>query len=176
MRAVQDCYLRCLFALLNAGEARFLSSLLHPEYAYFDHVFVDLDRATLQFRSVATTENKTPYRESLANRSVRIAFEELALYVEKEATRRRIRTGYDHACGGLIERVLSHAATLPVSPLDGEWNDLLRTATDRDQLEAGIGELRGRSDDDTNEKDSSLRQFMQGELDQLASAGGLELG
>lgn len=168
MRAVQDCYLRCLYALLEAGHARFLCSLLSPQYAYFDHEFDELDTSTLRFRAVRKKKNMTAYRDSLARRSVRIAFGELIEYAQKDAARRKMRMGYAAACASLIERVLTYAKTLPRSPLDRSWDRLLRSGLDADALELAIGKLLGQTDDVGRETARKLRTFMQKEFDALA--------
>ncbi len=90
MRGLQDAYLRLLYRLLLAGESRLLVSLLNPDYAYFTHTFEDLDESKLTFARVESVEVKTPLRESLARRSVRIALEELKLYAEKGVADRKL--------------------------------------------------------------------------------------
>jgi Alw26I/Eco31I/Esp3I family type II restriction endonuclease len=169
MRAVLDCYLRCLFALLNAGHARFLATLLNPTYAYYDHAFIDLDASTLRFREVRKTENRSAYRDSLARRSLRIAFEELVEYARKEPIHRKIRMGYGSACAALISRVLERAGQLPTTSLDTEWMRLFNSGLSGEQLETEIGKLLVRTDSSARDKDRELRALMQKEFDGLAS-------
>lgn len=168
MRAVQDCYLRCLYALANAGKARFLRTLLAPEFAYYDHEFEGLDKSKLTFTKVNKTENRTSYRDSLARRSVRIAFAELAMYVMKEVARRRIRMGYAEPCEAIVARVLEHAKSVGTVSLDYEWDTAIRADVIDEKREAMIEKLIWKEDATTLDRDKKLRAVMQSEFDGLA--------
>ena len=89
MRAMQDYYLRILTYIAELGYYDFLSSFLHPEYAYFSIEFEGLDTSTLTYSSFKKTENKTNGSRSTAARSVRIAFDELFEYTSKTITQRK---------------------------------------------------------------------------------------
>lgn len=165
MRAVQDCYLRCLHALGEAGAARFLRTLLHPEYAHYAHHFKGLDTGLLTFDSVQKVPVNTSGRSSLASRSVRIAFTDLVDYVAKSKGQRRLRPGYSQACMSLIERVVAYARALPTTPLDSEWDEVFRASVTDDQREEMIKKAEVPS---TSVTDLKLKTFMQTEFDALA--------
>ena len=60
LRAVQELYLRCLYALYMGGRGRFLRTLLRPEYALRDYTFEDLDTSTLTFSKIVSVMVKGP--------------------------------------------------------------------------------------------------------------------
>lgn len=89
MRAMQDYYLRALAYIATLGHYEFLSSYLHPEYAYYDVAFTGLDPGTLTFKKVKKTVAFSNGSRSIAARSVRIAFEELFEYCAKTTAQRK---------------------------------------------------------------------------------------
>jgi Alw26I/Eco31I/Esp3I family type II restriction endonuclease len=175
LRALQDCYLRSLYALLRAGRARFLSSMLSPQFAYFSHEFQDLDPSTFRFSSVQTIRTETPLRASLARRSVRIAFDELVAYAEKDLAARRVRGAYAEGCRDLISDVLEYARSVPPSPLDEQWSDVLQSGETDEVRELKIGELLQVSRPGDAEEDHKLRKYMETAFYQLGAVAQLPL-
>ena len=89
MRAMQDYYLRTLNHIANKGHYEFLSTYLHPEYANYAIRFIGLDPSNLTFEKVEKRYQPTNGSRSLAARSVRIAYEELAEYCSKPTAKRK---------------------------------------------------------------------------------------
>ena len=89
MRAMQDYYLRTLNHIAIRKHYEFLSTYLHPEYANYAISFSGLDTSTLTFEHVERTYRPTNGTRSLAARSVRIAYEELAKYCAKPSSKRK---------------------------------------------------------------------------------------
>lgn len=89
MRAMQDYYLRTLNHIATKGHYEFLSTYLHPEYANYAIKFSGLDTSTLTFERVEKKYQPTNGTRSLAARSVRIAYEELAEYCAKPTAKRK---------------------------------------------------------------------------------------
>ena len=172
MRSQQDVYLRTLADLLEDGHSRFLCSLLSPEFAFYDHEFVDLDPSTFSFREVRSKKvEASPLRKSLARRSVRIALEELRNYASKPADRRRLqaqivdrqhsisqraRKAASELLGGVAENVLWLSVADPKTPVDER-----EEAIERLLLEPSP----------SPHQDAELRAVLGGEMDKL----GLEI-
>ncbi len=89
MRAMQDYYLRVMFCIAQKGFYEFLTTYLHPEYANYSIEFTGLNSSTLTFDTVTKSYRPTNGSRSLAARSVRIAFEELAEYCSKPSEKRK---------------------------------------------------------------------------------------
>ncbi len=142
MRSIVDVYLRSLESLRVHGHTRFLATLLSPECAFFDHVFIGLDPSTFDFDKVESLPVNTPLRVSLANRSMRIAFEELQSYAAKPPTARRLRAPIVEAGLKMLPSILEFADALPQSPQDVEWNAAVRPGRQPAEIEAAIGNLR----------------------------------
>jgi Alw26I/Eco31I/Esp3I family type II restriction endonuclease len=167
LRGLQDLYLRTLYALLTHGHARFLSTLLHPEYAYFNHIFEDLDPSTFTYSRVRTTRARvTAGRSSLAKRSVRIAFEELASYAQKPIAQRRLRANLIRVAGGLADAVLDRAAALPRSELDEYWIQATDPRWSTDEAATFIGPLL-EQESRCPQDDAELRAFLEDALSEI---------
>ncbi|MFA9476955.1 hypothetical protein ACERK3_01485 [Phycisphaerales bacterium AB-hyl4] len=166
LRALQDYSLRLLHRLMEAGHVRFLSAMLHPEHAYLTHTFSGFDPAKLTFTNVAASTTVTPNRQSLAARSVRIAFESLPDYAKKKIDGRRLRplpaTAWD-----LMEGILSDASNLPRNGLDEEWCKAISIG-DVGQQELQIRSLLNRRRD--RSEDRKLRERIDEILAQIAIA------
>jgi hypothetical protein len=141
MRSIQDLYLRILHDLLEDGNARFLSLLLHPNYAFYDHTFENLDTSTFLYSAVSTKLVKTPLRESLARRSVRIAFEELRKYSSKSITDRKLQRFVQTNYLELTERIKKESKNLPVGTADEQWNKAVEESETIEERERIIGGL-----------------------------------
>jgi len=126
LRAVQDLYLRCLYALCIGGRARFLRTLLRPDFALRDYTFEDLDTAELTFSKVVSHAKDTNSRRSLAVRSVRIAFDELATYVVKDIGDRRVRQTFSDSHPEIISAIVTCAEKYPLTELDRAWDRAIR--------------------------------------------------
>jgi Alw26I/Eco31I/Esp3I family type II restriction endonuclease len=162
MRALQDGYLRALHSLLDAGQARFLSTLLSPDYALFKHEFVDLNPGALTFGEVTTDIEDTSHRRSLLARSVRIAFEELMRYVRKETTSRKIRKMFTEPSREIAAAAVAVATDLGDSPTDVKWAELVKHIADPDAFEEGVTAMRtAETADRDSEKDRALRALLE---------------
>lgn len=151
MRSQVDVYLRTLEALLLRGRARFLATLLSPDFAFFDHRFVGLDPATFEFDRVETVPVVTQLRTSLANRSIRIAFDELRQYAAKPPSARRLRADIVQPGLRLLPSIVEFADRLPTTEADEAWTSAALDEGQPAQREAQIAHLRPclkRTDDD----------------------------
>jgi Alw26I/Eco31I/Esp3I family type II restriction endonuclease len=157
MREVQHHYLNLLHELLERGHARFLSTLLRSEYAYYDFCFEGLDAAQLTFTSVSRTSNRTLLRSSLARRNIRIAFDELKAYAEKLAGSRRFGNNYKEYFAIEIPKILRFADSLPRATADQSWNAAAADASSADERETIIGTLLPRLHEDAQPSDIALR-------------------
>lgn len=143
MRSIVDVYLRTLEQLLSTGRARYLATLLNPDYAFYDHIFVGLDSATFRFDTVESVPVSTPLRTSLANRSMRIAFEELRQYAAKPPEARRLRADVlDFGMARVLPQVLESAGSPPSSQADVDWNRAVAAGRQPAEVEAAIATLR----------------------------------
>jgi Alw26I/Eco31I/Esp3I family type II restriction endonuclease len=126
MRKQQDFYLRLLNELRLSGEAAFLATLLSPNYALYDITFEGLDTGRLTFRTYQKTDNASQLRCQLGARTVRIAFQELAEYCEKDTSRRKsgARLFFQHQ--DETKLLLREIMNLPQEPIDRHW----QSATD----------------------------------------------
>lgn len=163
LRAIQDCYLRTLHALWKAGHGSFLASLLHPEYAFNDHEFVGLDGGTLEYVSVITRRRNSRARRSLANRSVRIAFDALEAYVAKQASARRLPASFRLTCQGILVEAQEAAAAYGATDLDNAWNDAVAQRQSDNELTA-ISELIRIDGNKASRKNIALKAFITGRL------------
>lgn len=171
MRAMQDLYLRCLHKLLEDGNARFLRTLLHPEYALRSYTLVGLDPAELTFTRFEEVEKDTMNRRSLQARIVRIAFEELVVYVDKDVDDRRVRQIFTEKHSEVIAAIAAHANARARNGLDRRWQQAVADdSPNRDATEAAITELIGDESPDTVETtaDRKLKTFMLTQFEQLA--------
>lgn len=170
MRALQDLYLRCLYALAYEDRVRFLITLLGPEYAYYSHEFIGLDPATLQFDEVISTFTRTTGRESLARRSVRIALDELNAYARKELSDRKLRALFESSVEPLIEELLTVAASRPFTRADKRWALVASPDGLRPEArEAEVGDLLELESPDL-EGDDILRKLLESRLEEIGSA------
>jgi Alw26I/Eco31I/Esp3I family type II restriction endonuclease len=80
----QHEFLRLLLRARAAGTPDILLQFLSPQYAEERVEFVDLDRATLQYRAILKRPRQATYSRSKAARLIRIAFEALDEYAVKE--------------------------------------------------------------------------------------------
>jgi len=166
MRGMQDAFLRALHTLRVAGEAQFLVSLLGPNYAFYSHDFEGLDPSTLTFDAVVTTKVETPLRQSLACRCVRIAFEELEVYVGKGISERKVKATFEAPVRDLAGAVVELARECGLSPIDQAWAQLIAElgSPDEDsatQIAKGIATLLGQTDSATRRKNKRLRAFLE---------------
>ena len=168
LRTIQDMYLRVLERLLREGNARFLVTLLHPEYAYFDHEFLDLDSANFSYSGISTTRVKSLGRASLARRSVRIAFEELRNYADKPATKRRLRGDLLKVYAAIEQAVSDYAARAPKTTEDNAWNEAVASGLGSDAREIAIGALLLRQPK-SRPSDDRLRGFLERKLSGLGA-------
>lgn len=143
MRSQQDVHLRTLADLLEDGRTRFLCSLLSPEFAFYDHEFIDLDTSNFTFREVRSIKVKaSPLRKSLARRSVRIAFDELRNYSSKPADKRRLQAQIVEQQGPISRRMRRVAAEVlggvGENPL---WRSVADARLSPDERESAIEQL-----------------------------------
>jgi Alw26I/Eco31I/Esp3I family type II restriction endonuclease len=80
----QHEFLRLLLRARVAAVHDVLMQFLSPEYAEQRVEFVDLDRTTLRYRLIVRTPRQETYSRSKAARLIRIAFEALDEYAQKE--------------------------------------------------------------------------------------------
>ena len=66
------------------GYKEFLKTYLHPEYSYFDHKFPNFNPMDKRTYAPTTKECSSANKKSNAQRYIRISFEELANYKEKD--------------------------------------------------------------------------------------------
>lgn len=175
MRALQDLYLRCLYNLAATGQARFLRTLLRPEYAKRAYTLEGLDPALLTFTSATETIKDTKNRRKLAARIVRIAFDELKQYVEKEATERRIRQIFTDKHPEIIDAITKFAAIQPRTKNDKMWhNTIIKSFKNIDACEAEIAALLAEDESPvTRKSDIDLRNFMLAQFAQLTKEASL---
>ena len=169
MRALQDVYLRCLFALKEAGRVRFLVTLLGPDYAFFKHEFVGLDRARLTFDTYMTTSENTPLRRSLACRSIRIALDELTAYASKPPLERRLRAVFEPYVQPLIAEILTEASFMPMTDLDEQWRTIVDPEINVASREREIGRLM-EADSPDPDNDELLRELLETRLWELGES------
>jgi len=125
MRAMQDYYIRALYAMYAAGNVRFLTLFLHPELAGFNVVFTGLDRSDLTFKRYKKTPVESKLRNSLASRSIRISFEELEVYAKKGIDDRKVRKKLVKENKDLIEELLKEASKMKKNEIYEKWNAAL---------------------------------------------------
>jgi Alw26I/Eco31I/Esp3I family type II restriction endonuclease len=168
MREMQDWYLRILYDLLTAGRARFLRTLLSPEFAFFDVTFEGLDVAQLTFRSYSKVAIARSQRQSLAARSVRIAFEELALYAGKGRLRRKLSSLFLGGWESGAAEIVRLARDGPVTNLDRKWSKAILGKHSREKREVLIAKLLQKHDVPASTIDIELRR----ELKKLFASSG----
>lgn len=167
MRGVQDIYLRILHDLLEVGKARFLSLLLHPEYAFYDHKFEGLDTSTFTYTSVSSTTVRTPLRQSLARRSVRIAFEELRKYSTKSIADRKLQGFVQATYPGLKARIIEESKILAAETVYESWDNAIAESKSSEECEKLIGELIGPTQV-VSALELAYRRFLETEFANLA--------
>ena len=164
MREQQDLFLRVLNELRIGGEAAFLATLLAPEYAFYDIEFLGLDSAKLTFSDYRKTRNDSALRASLACRTVRIAFEELIEYCEKERSRRKHGARLFARHEPEIRAALSAIAGIPLEAADKQWRTAAESLTDDPEgFEASVAELLPRTM--PSERHRRCRSLIQAVLD-----------
>lgn len=120
-------YVMCILATIHeAGHERFLTTYLHPEYAAFDYKFTAFDLATGEFKAEQFAVDSLNTQKQ-AKRYVRISFESLQEYAEKENRKSArwsdkeadailanvldlLKKGSDAAAKAEINRLLEHLA------------------------------------------------------------------
>jgi Alw26I/Eco31I/Esp3I family type II restriction endonuclease len=142
MRALQDFYLRTLFALFEAGYSEYLMTLLHPEFALFDIKFENLDSGKLTFDSYTKTPVTTKLRSSLPNRAIRIAFEELEIYQKKPLLDRKVRKVYMDSNANLILQLVTEAQKVELDARCKEWDRVMKSQLTKETREGRIATLR----------------------------------
>lgn len=168
MRSLQDIYLRILHDLLEIGKARFLSLLLNPDYAFYDHTFVGLDTSTFAFTSVSSTTVRTPLRQSLARRSVRIAFEELRKYSTKPIANRKLQRFVQASYPDLKARIIEESRNLEEVTVYESWDNAVAESKSIEERENLIGALIG-STQVMSAPELAYRQFLEIEFANLAN-------
>ena len=143
MRAMQDYYLRSLNHFAENGCYDFLSLYLHPEYANYTISFEGLDTSTLTFKSFSKRKKTTKGTRSLASRTVRIAYEELAEYCSKATTQRKsiIFNITDDFLKEDIERIDVLTSKYILTTFDKELSRLLACDISFDEKDKEIQEL-----------------------------------
>lgn len=169
MRALQDVYLRCLFALMQAGRIRFLTTLLAPQYAFFKHSFEGLDTGWLTFEACITTPERTPLRASLARRSVRIALDELTAYMNKQPSERKLRPVFEPYIPQLIAEIVGAFNSIPMTELDQEWCNVQASGLDDPSRERAIGLLMAKPSPDPA-TDERVRELLETKLYDLGDS------
>jgi hypothetical protein len=169
MRSLQDVYLRCLFALRTAGRTRFLTTLLRPDFAYCEHTFIGLDPGRLTFDSYETAEVRTPLRQSLVRRSVRIALDELPQYVEKTVEERKLRSGFEDVAAALIEQLVELASEIPMTEIDDAWQSVAESDDEDSIREVEMGPLLEIPSPDPA-SDKKLRDFLEERLYEIGAS------
>jgi len=155
MRSLQDFFLRTLFELYKAGYSEFLSTLLHPEYAFFKVKFEDLNTGTFQYSGYTKIPIDTKLRNSLANRVIRIAFEELKIYNQKGILSRKVRKYFHQAFLDLQKELVQKAKEVKIDAVGSEWNNLMKSSRKSDQKTRRIEFLRKKT---KSEKYSELQK------------------
>lgn len=156
LRVQQDFYLRVLHEILVQDRAGFLATLLSPRHALFDVKFESLDPALLTFGGFTKTPNTALRRWGLASRSVRIAFDSLRSYVDKDINRRKLQDTLLQELAVELNAIRSQASQTTDS--DTRWRiaaDQNRTAAER---EAAILRL---LQDEAEEPDDLLRDSLE---------------
>jgi len=147
MRAMQDFYLRTLYSLFENGYSEYLTTILHPEYALFKVKFDKLDSSDLTFASFSKTPINTKLRNSLSNRIIRIAFEELMLYQGKSIVDRKVRKIYVDNFSGKIDEVVTEAKKVPLSQDMKNWDKAIKANISSAKKESNISSLRSKKID-----------------------------
>jgi len=144
MRAFEDVFLRTMNLIKEKGHAYFLACQLSPENAFYDIQFEDLNDASLTFASVKKIPNTSKLRYSMAARAIRIAFEELENYVEKDIAVRKVTSRIYDAHWERIESAVNALFSSKLNPHEEKWNNSI------------------------NSRDTGLKEkFIQSELPQL---------
>ena len=167
LRSLQDFYLRLLYKLKEEGKVRFLATLLNPNYAFCEIEFKNLDPGTLTFDSYEITEKKTPNRESLAARSVRIALDELDMYVSKTVGERKLKRKDFKNNDDLVKKVIQAAEKCVLEPTDNEWLGVVDPSLDPKKRERLIAGLIPSGRAEVCKGDEILKKIMQEAFDKL---------
>lgn len=173
LRSLQDMYLRVLWKLYEKGQARFLTTLLHPEYALIDVEFEGLNSATLSYDSISLKKKITTGRKSLAARTVRIAFESLRDYVQKPVEQRKlVRRDFDSNAVA-VEAAIAKISLLK-NPGDDAWVHALSNNLSAQEREALISELLILHKVPEHQSDAKAREILQGLFDQIGNAAAID--
>lgn len=166
MRGLQDYYLRTLYSLFENGYSEFLVTLLHPEFALFKVDFNGLDSSTLKFESYTKEAIDTKLRNSLSNRVIRIAFEELLIYQEKSIVDRKVRKFYIDNFSKEIEEVVKVAKQIKPTTNTKLWDAAMKEESSKEKREKDIAKLR------TNIIDQKMYADLTAKLHQIFSTLG----
>jgi Alw26I/Eco31I/Esp3I family type II restriction endonuclease len=147
MRAVQDFYLRTLYSLFENGYSEFLVTILHPEYALFKVQFKGLDSSNLTFAGFTKMPINTKLRNSLSNRIIRIAFEELLVYQDKSIVDRKVRKFYVDNFSDEIDKVVVEAKRILISQSMKDWDEVMKSKVTSANREVNISKLRSTKTD-----------------------------
>nr|AAM09641.1 restriction endonuclease [Hafnia alvei] len=173
LRSLQDMYLRILWELYLNGNARFLATILKPEYALEQYHFENLDIGTLQFTGVYSDKKITNSRKSLAARTVRIAFEALTEYVSKPIERRKmVRSDYQEN-QALITHTVQKISSLRAAS-DNAWNEALHPLLGASEKEKRISALFLFHKVPQNETDTLCRELLQNMFDHIGRSAEID--
>jgi Alw26I/Eco31I/Esp3I family type II restriction endonuclease len=140
LRAIEDVYLHVLGDLLARGRARFLATLLSPQFAYFDVTFEGLDTSNFHFSKIRRVPVRSAQRSHLAARLVRVSFDSLLSYASRGGVT-RFALPVASLRKDLLARVgpVSDSCTSPQRDLP--WAEAAAPSCSNDQREAKITEL-----------------------------------
>lgn len=127
MRAMQDYYIRALYAMYSAGHIRFLTLFLHSELAGFKVTFTGLNTSNLTFKDYKKIPVDTKLRNSLASRTIRISFEELEMYARKGIDDRKVRKKLLVENKDIIKELLKTADKMENRTLNERWSAVFRS-------------------------------------------------
>jgi len=152
LRTIEDFYLRCLHKLLESGFARHLVSIVDHRYAFWSIEFEGLDTSSLTFESYQRTPNNSAGRHSLAARSIRIGFDSLVEYVQKDVDVRRLTTRSTSSIETRLAEIGNIAIdTLVITEEDRLWSRVALSSDDRSIRDFEIGQLLASWEDPGNE-------------------------
>ena len=142
LRTVEDYYLRCLHRLLEAGFARHLVGIVDHKHAFWSIEFEGLDSSSLTFDSYEKIPNHSAGRRSLAARSVRIGFDSLVEYVQKDVDVRRLTARSTSSITTRLDEIEQLARQrLGMTGEDRLWNRVALSSDDRNIRDFEIGNL-----------------------------------
>jgi type II restriction endonuclease, Alw26I/Eco31I/Esp3I family len=173
LRSLQDMYLRTLWELFQFGNARFIATLLKPEYALEQYTFDNLDRGTLTFTHVSSERRITNGRKSLAARTVRIAFEALEEYASKPIERRKMVRSDFLNNRELLIRAVKQISTLRASD-DNNWDAVLRMKALAEQKDHLISSLFLLHKVPQHGSDEQCRKILQNVFDEIGRSAEID--